>query len=1250
MFNLFKNKRKNAHSMLFPMLLWFIPILVLNASIFFVSKIDAHHKEKMQREAANEELRSMSTASEFDFQFSNHAEIFWKKLVNIANFPNTQKLKKQIENALSQTFVQPFPEYDIYVFYAPDKNSSSSLIHNKTNAQNQGIKKVCMTFDYLVESDLQKNESKNNSKKAIAKKFINSSTNPEAYAKVRGIPTYSLYNSESNYFIWNYTINSNNELYGYFLFCKNDVNYEKNSKKLALNKKQREQLTPEDPLYGCLRAYVPFIGNPKSGEYSNPILKKSSNLQNVINSFLPKNLEQIYIYQQKEIPSEIEIGNYKLYTYLGKKQDFLCLLLVPSNSKFIVPSWLHAFNIIYISILILMLFRGLAFNKWPNISLKSRFTMCFALSALFPLSIFGMISYGYIIQSIDSETQNKLMDMQNSLNKFDGFREQIANECIMNFRKLSKNKELIDLIRKEGKADSKAVKDAIIDLFFNKANLPLDAICLVDQNAIGSKITVSKNYSSDNGNNNKITIGEVDNSIISTVLVPTCRALGLIKAEKKGDKYKSELPTSNIETYYNSFEKSRAGKIGHTSLQLAQALGNNKENILNINLDNNIKSIIAFDYVEIEGIPEYVIVVKCNDDALNRIAYAQAASILNIENPNIAFTAFKKNLDGLKEVNNGQHFHLPQFSRISEKVLRRKALEIAEKVASQHKVLTSAYNKNIFFTAYPSKQLTNYVIVGACSTETIDQEVLKKQALLLVIALIAFIIVCICNYIANRITLDPIAKIKAALDKVRDGNNNISIISNGSDEISVLCKEFSNMTKGLRERQALSTLISDQALYAIKQGMLKTDTFNGVALVTDIRNFTGISEANDPNEITGMLNMHFAEMTSIISNYGGRIYKYIGDAIEAVFTDDKNDSDVAGRAALAALSMLDKLKEINANRQKSNLFTYKIGIGLKYGTFYSGEVGSMDTRIDYAILGEPLKKAALLESFSKKNPELPIVIDEFVKEKLENSGFILEHLLTEPETKAYIIKKTPEDLKLQNIISSENHTTNNKLEIIDSNVKIGLFYSKHSYSLFFIIATIFFIFFNDCFNIVVKAKDNYLNNKTQNNINRIFEQIKNSEMTNGLFFEYACRKGISQLKKELVKGFSIKQLKPQIDCFIKNNNIDRYLIFDGENEYTENFDIKKLHIQKSNKKTRVSNLSDLLKEAMLFHSDTQKPYWKTDGTLDDLRARVFEKEVFITNVSDLDLVRKKITPTNEYIYWDFLYDINNKLPNGKTNP
>ncbi len=221
------------------------------------------------------------------------------------------------------------------------------------------------------------------------------------------------------------------------------------------------------------------------------------------------------------------------------------------------------------------------------------------------------------------------------------------------------------------------------------------------------------------------------------------------------------------------------------------------------------------------------------------------------------------------------------------------------------------------------------------------------------------------------------------------GDYNVKLGSERADELGSLTREFALMVEGVKERERLAALLSDHAVESLVQDSeTRTDndarTFTGIALVSDIRNFTTLCENRPTSEITDMLNHHFAVMSEIISENGGRIYKFIGDAIEAVFEEDDVQT-TAENAIKTAVKMNAALAEINANRQKQGLFTYAFGIGLARGIFYAGSVGSEDTRLDYSIISEAFHKAALLEAATKKLSAVPLAFDREIASLLKNS-------------------------------------------------------------------------------------------------------------------------------------------------------------------------------------------------------------------------------------------------------------------------
>jgi adenylate cyclase len=147
-----------------------------------------------------------------------------------------------------------------------------------------------------------------------------------------------------------------------------------------------------------------------------------------------------------------------------------------------------------------------------------------------------------------------------------------------------------------------------------------------------------------------------------------------------------------------------------------------------------------------------------------------------------------------------------------------------------------------------------------------------------------------------------------------------------------------------------------------KLGGVRTDV---TILLTDIRNFTSISEQMDPWHVVELLNSYFPGMINIIFRHQGMVDKFIGDSILAVFGVPVPREDDALRAVRAALEMQNILHEINTERALKQERTLEIGIGITSGTVISGNIGS-ERRMDYTVIGDPVNLAARLEGLTKE--------------------------------------------------------------------------------------------------------------------------------------------------------------------------------------------------------------------------------------------------------------------------------------------
>jgi adenylate cyclase len=153
-------------------------------------------------------------------------------------------------------------------------------------------------------------------------------------------------------------------------------------------------------------------------------------------------------------------------------------------------------------------------------------------------------------------------------------------------------------------------------------------------------------------------------------------------------------------------------------------------------------------------------------------------------------------------------------------------------------------------------------------------------------------------------------------------------------------------------------------------GRLRPERLTATVLFTDLEGFTSVSEKHTPDEIMAWLNEYMEAMAQRISDYGGVINKYIGDAIMAIFgvplahnTEAEIRQDVEG-AVRCALAMENELKQLNQRWYEHGLPTIGMRVGIHTGPLVAGSLGSSQ-RLEYTVIGDTVNIASRLESFDK---------------------------------------------------------------------------------------------------------------------------------------------------------------------------------------------------------------------------------------------------------------------------------------------
>ena len=167
----------------------------------------------------------------------------------------------------------------------------------------------------------------------------------------------------------------------------------------------------------------------------------------------------------------------------------------------------------------------------------------------------------------------------------------------------------------------------------------------------------------------------------------------------------------------------------------------------------------------------------------------------------------------------------------------------------------------------------------------------------------------------------------------------------------------------------LSPILADQVSQNPEQLKLGGELRELTLMFTDIRGFTHISEALDPQALTQLMNSFLTPMTRVIQDREGFIDKYIGDCIMAFWNAPIDVASHAQKSILAAYDMRAELKRVNTMLKESAEkndwpeVELKIGIGLNSGICCVGNMGS-EQRLEYSVLGDTVNIASRLEALS----------------------------------------------------------------------------------------------------------------------------------------------------------------------------------------------------------------------------------------------------------------------------------------------
>lgn len=244
---------------------------------------------------------------------------------------------------------------------------------------------------------------------------------------------------------------------------------------------------------------------------------------------------------------------------------------------------------------------------------------------------------------------------------------------------------------------------------------------------------------------------------------------------------------------------------------------------------------------------------------------------------------------------------------------------------------------------------------------------------------------------------------------------------------------------------------------------------NMTIFVSDIRNFTTLSETLSPKESFDFLNSYLAKIVPIIRNRGGLIDKYMGDGIMALFPEDSIEAVSAG------VEFQEALININEERNLSGLPPICAGISINTGSLMLGMLGE-ENRMDATVISDAVNLTFRLESLTK-HYKCGMIISEQVKNLIEYK-FSTRFLST------VMVKGKSTPVKIYEVLECNPHEEMmiKKSELVDYNQALDLFMKqefKNALKLFTTLSTqspydeLYKIYIKNCNKFISNSNDNW---------------------------------------------------------------------------------------------------------------------------------------------------------------------------------
>jgi adenylate cyclase len=169
-------------------------------------------------------------------------------------------------------------------------------------------------------------------------------------------------------------------------------------------------------------------------------------------------------------------------------------------------------------------------------------------------------------------------------------------------------------------------------------------------------------------------------------------------------------------------------------------------------------------------------------------------------------------------------------------------------------------------------------------------------------------------------------------------------------------------------RSLLQTYLGRRSADKVLSGAVRRgvgEVIEAVVWISDLRDFTLLSEVLPAAEVITMLNDYCGRLVGAIQPFGGEVLKFIGDGLLAIFPLSARGEKAACDSAIAAVRAARVgMARLDAERLSDQKPQLPFGVGLHLGAVVYGNIGAPN-RLDFTAIGPAVNAASRIEALCR---------------------------------------------------------------------------------------------------------------------------------------------------------------------------------------------------------------------------------------------------------------------------------------------